>query len=166
MRLSITLIVLLYFQQGFAKNAGPGNFLWQCFSVKPEIKWKHSSPENVGDKVLFVILHNTGIVKIGRDTVEVDKISRYVQERLFKSYLGTGKMHDRILFAKEKGMEDSLTVEIVVKEIKEGQSRALRQICTEKYKKLYDELDEGAQKKIRKQFPILFQTDFLSKPEE
>lgn len=119
-----------------------------------------------GDKVLIVILENTGIVKIGRDTVAVDNIAKYVQERLFKSFLGTGKMHDRILFAKEKGMEDEAMVETVVKEIVEGQARALRQVCTEKYKKLFESLDDGQQKKIRKQFPVLFQTEFLSKPDE
>lgn len=118
-----------------------------------------------GDKVLIVILDNTGIVKIGRDTVALDNIAKFVQERLFKSFLGTGKMHDRILFAKEKGMEDEAMVEMVMKEIKEGQVRALRQVCTEKYKKLFERLDNGQQNKVRKQFPVLFQTDYLSKAE-
>jgi hypothetical protein len=119
-----------------------------------------------GDKVLVVILENTGMVKIGRDTVAVDNIAKYVQERLFKSFLGTGKMHDRILFAKEKGMEDEAMVELVMKEIREGQVRALRQVCTEKYKKLFERLDDSQQKKVRKQFPVLFQTEFLSKADE
>lgn len=119
--------------------------------------------KKTGDKVLIVILENTGIVKIGRDTVAVDNIAKYVQERLFKSFLGTGKMHDRILFAKEKGMEDEMAVQVVIKEIKEGQNRALRQICAEKFRKQYDDLDQGRQKKLQKQFPVLFQTDYLSK---
>lgn len=119
-----------------------------------------ASAKTNGDKVLFVILENTGIIKVGRDTVEADKLAKYVQERLFKSYLGTGKMHDRILFAKEKGMDDEAKVQQVLKEIREGQQRTLRQICTEKYKKLFEHLDDNQQKKIRKQFPVLFQTDF------
>ncbi len=126
---------------------------------------QRTTAAETGDKVLVVILESSGIVKIGRDTVATDNIAKYIQERLFKSFLGTGKMHDRILFAREKGMEDEAAIERVLREIQEGQTRALRQLCTEKFRKKYEDLDKDKQHKIQKQYPVLFQTDFLSKPD-
>ena len=46
------------------------------------------------------------------------------------------------------------------KEIKEGQKKALVSVCLQKYKKTFDSLDEKKQEKLKKQFPVLFQTDF------
>ena len=50
------------------------------------------------EKVLQVKVDEYGLVTVGRDTVGSDQLARYIQERLFKSYLGTGQMHDRIVF--------------------------------------------------------------------
>ncbi len=133
MRMLLLLCGLLFFQHAFAGN---------------------------GEKIIYVTIDESGIIRVGRDTVDTEHLAKYIQERLFKSYLGTGKMYDRINFKKENEQVADTVAAIVIKEIKEGQQRALRQICTEKYKKLFEELDSGRQRKIKKQFPVLFQTDY------
>jgi hypothetical protein len=133
MRILVLLCCILFFHHAFAGN---------------------------GEKVIYVTINESGIIKVGRDTVDTEHLAKYIQERLFKSYLGTGKMYDRINFKKENEQVTDTVAAIVIKEIKEGQQRALRQICTEKYKKLFGELDKARQKKIKKQFPVLFQTGY------
>jgi hypothetical protein len=116
----------------------------------------------LADKVIAVRIEESGIILVGRDTVTTENLSRYIQERLFKSYLGTGRMHNRISFSKSSENIPALVTDIVVKEIKEGQQRALRQLCAEKYKKQYEKLSNHQQEKLQKLYPVLFQTDYTT----
>lgn len=113
------------------------------------------------DKILTIRVSETGTISIGRDTVSSDKLAQYVQERLFKSFLGTGKMQSAINVEKEDPAVPDMVVDVVVKEIKDGQQKALTQLCLEKYKKLFEHLDKKQQSKLKKQFPVLFQANYL-----
>jgi len=53
---------------------------------------------------------------------------------------------------------------VVVKEIQEGQRKALTQVCLQKYKNLFERIDSKKQAKLKKQFPVLFQTHYLQVP--
>jgi len=50
----------------------------------------------------------------------------------------------------------------VLKEIQEGQRRALTELCLLKYKNRFENIEQRKQEKLKKQFPVLFQTDYLS----
>ena len=114
----------------------------------------------VADKVILVIVDESGIISIGRDTVSSDELARYIQTRLFKSYMGTGSMYDKILFARANDKVPELVAEVILHEIKEGQQRALTELCLQKYENRYENISSRQQAKIKKQFPVLFQTRF------
>lgn len=137
MRLVVTLFFLM---TGLTASAGPG-----------------SSPE----KVLMVRVDDFSIITVGKDTVGSDQLARYIQERLFKSYMGTGKMHDKIILEKLFGGAPEPVMEVVVQEIKQGQQKALQELCLQKFRKTFEMLDKKKQGKLKKQFPVLFQSSFL-----
>lgn len=113
------------------------------------------------DKVLMVKVDEYGIIRVGRDTVSADQLARYVQERLFKSYMGTGQMHDRIRFEKEDPAVSEIVADVVVREIRNGQYKALQELCLQKYRRTWELLDAKKKARLRKQFPVLFQEEFL-----
>ncbi len=113
------------------------------------------------EKILLVQVDEIGLIKIGRDTLGSDQLARYIQERLFKSYMGTGQMHDRIKLEKTDAQVPALVMEVIIHEIKEGQRRALSELCVQKYIKSFEELDNRKKDKIRKQFPVLFQQTYF-----
>jgi len=83
----------------------------------------------------------------------------YIRERLFKSYTGTGKMYDAIKLVKD-GSPEPVIIEVVIKEIKSGQKKALTELCLEKYKKLFENINGRQQEKLKKNFPVLFQSGY------
>lgn len=117
---------------------------------------KISNPE----KILVITVNEAGIIIAGRDTISLDNLARYIQERLFKSYMGTGRMQNRIKFEKLTDNVPLQVSELVLKEIKEGQKRALTELSLQKYKKLFDNLEINKQYKLKKRFPVLFQMEF------
>jgi|CXWL01.1.fsa_nt_gi hypothetical protein len=114
------------------------------------------------EKILQVALDETGTITIGRDTVGSDNLARYIQERLFKSYMGTGQMHSKIKFVKLTANVPDIVIQVVLKEIQEGQRRALTQLCLQRYKKLFENIGKRKQEKLKTQFPVLFQNDYQS----
>ena len=112
-------------------------------------------------KILLVRVDEIGIITVNHDTVGSDVLARYIQERLFKSYLGTGQMHKRIKFEKTTANVPDLITEVIINEIKDAQKRALTEISLEKYRKIFETLDKRKQDKLKKQFPVLFQTSYL-----
>ncbi len=107
-------------------------------------------------KILAVSVDKNGQIYMGRDTLSLDRLPYEVQERLFKSYLGTGKMYDQIQFQR---MGDVLPTIIhsTTEAIKDGQQKALREYCVSKYSCPFDKLKANQQVKVRKQYPVLFQ---------
>ena len=114
------------------------------------------------EKILQVTVDESGTISVGRDTIGSDELARYIQERLFKSYMGTGQMHDKIKFLKANEAVPDMVIQVVLKEIQEGQQKALTQVCLQKYNNRFENVDKKKQDKLRKQFPVLFQRDYLS----
>lgn len=112
------------------------------------------------DKILTVKVDEYGIIRVGRDTVSADELARYIQERLFKSYMGTGQMHDRIRFEKEAPAVSGIVTDVVIREIRIGQEKALRELCLQKYRRTWEMLDSKKKSRLRKLFPVLFQEEF------
>ena len=112
------------------------------------------------EKILLVTLQETGLITVGNDMVGSDELARYIQERLFKSYMGTGLMHHKIKLVKTDPHIPDLVTDAVINEIKEGQKRALTELCLQKHRKLYENLSPKQQEKLKKQFPVLFQTNY------
>ena len=112
------------------------------------------------EKILHLKINEKGTVSFGRDSVYKENLAGYVQERLFNSYISTGKMYTRIKLEKINTDVPDSVVQVVAKHIQEGQKRALKDYCLDKYKKLYDNIDKKDQDKVQKKFPVLFQTDF------
>lgn len=113
--------------------------------------------DSTSEKVLFVKVDDFGMITVAGDTVSAEHVARYVQERLFKSYMGTGQMYDRIQLEKLYGGAPGEVMEMLVKEIKDGQFKALQQLCLQKFNKTYAMLDSKKQDRLKKQFPVLFQ---------
>jgi hypothetical protein len=131
--------------------------LLTCFSWPTA----HAAKKITADKILLVTVNETGTIVVGRDTVSADNLARYVQERLFKSFMGTGKMHDHIKLVKVTDAVPDMVTTVVVEEIQSGQRKALQEISLQKYRKKFDTLDAKKQGKLKKQFPVLFQARFI-----
>lgn len=110
-----------------------------------------------GEKILQVTITESGIITVGRDTVDSENLARYIQERLFKSYLGTGRMYDRIILSQQTESTPDMVTDVVIREIRQGQQRALTQVSLQKYRNTFDKLDDKKKSKLKKMFPILFQ---------
>ena len=113
------------------------------------------------EKILLIKIDKGGQISVGRDTISSDEVAPYVQDRLLKSYMGTGNMHDRIVLEKTDPDVPDVITEVLVKEIKEGQRRALTAMCLQKHKKLFADLSIKHQDKLKKQYPVLFQTTYI-----
>lgn len=106
---------------------------------------------------LEVKVHESGTITVGRDTIGSDELARYIQVRLFKSYMGTGQMPVGIFVTKLSNNVPAVVMEVVIKEVQEGQRRALTEVCLDKYKRLYESIDKKKKSRLQKQFPVLFQ---------
>ena len=115
------------------------------------------------EKILQVSVTETGLIYVGRDTVSADNLARYIQDRQFKSYLGTGQMQGEIRFAPTAAVPETV-IDVVKHEIEEGQQRALTELCLARYKRKFESLDNRQQAKLRRQFPVLFQTIIQQRP--
>ena len=111
-------------------------------------------------RVLLVRIDEIGIVTDGVDTISSDELADYINRRLFKSYMGNGKMYDLIRVEKINLGPMPDVLQTLLKEIALGQKKALADFCLHKYKKGFDALSAKQQKKIRKQYPVLFQVDY------
>jgi hypothetical protein len=118
-----------------------------------------ASPRELHFKVprdITIAIDPNGFAYIGRDTLTIDKLAFEVQQRLWKSYLGTGKMYDHIKI-ELRGEVLMGTRGSALDAIKQGQEKALAELCVLKFKKEYNNLSEAQQRKLQKQFPVLFQ---------
>jgi hypothetical protein len=111
------------------------------------------------EKTIIIIVGANGMATIGKDTLTSEQLTEELQKRLWKSYLGTGKMYDSISLRFTD--EVMITIKTAIKKaIQEGQNKALTDVCLQKHKKLFEDLNNSQQAKIRKQFPVLFQKDY------
>ncbi len=111
------------------------------------------------DRSIVITITEKGLALSGRDTLMIIELTDELRTRLWKSYLGTGKMPPRIQVIYNENVPSSLKEE-TEKAIREGQAKALTDVCLQKHKKRYEEVSSSQQKKIRKRFPVLFQQQF------
>lgn len=107
-------------------------------------------------KILTVAVDKNGEIFMGRDTLSLDQLPGEIQQRLFKSYLGTGKMYDQIQFQRVGDVLPAI-IHATTEAIKEGQTKALREYCISKYSSSFERLNNNQQNKVKKNFPVLFQ---------
>jgi hypothetical protein len=115
-----------------------------------------SAESSPAKKYLDITVMSNGRIHMWPDTLSSAELGSNVEERLWKSYLGTGKMYDEIRLKYENDVTEKQKAD-VLKAIREGQSKALTEVCLQKNKKRFEELSPRQQKKIRHQFPVLFQ---------
>jgi hypothetical protein len=108
------------------------------------------------EKILTVVVDSHGYNLMGRDTLTNDKLESEIKERLWKSYLGTGKMYDRIDLQMRGDVAPSVKT-AAIEAIKKGQDKALAEYCVLKHKNSFDKLSAKDQEKIRQHYPVLFQ---------
>ena len=108
------------------------------------------------EKIITITVNQYSQVFIGRDTLTISDLSKELENRLWRNYLGTGKTYDRIKlnFTKDVSQPTRLAT---VAAIKSAQKNVLKEISLEKHKKLFEDLAPDKQEKMRKQFPVLFQ---------
>ncbi len=111
------------------------------------------------ERILEVVVDSEGLITAAGDTITLDKLAHYIQQRLFKAWLSNGKMYTQIRFTK-KGEVSETVSDPVLKEIKSGQEQGLTAICLEKYRTRFENLDPGKQASIKKKLPVLFQTEY------
>jgi hypothetical protein len=109
------------------------------------------------EKVILIRVDEIGTITDGMDTITTDELSEYISKRLFKSYIGTGKMYESIRIEKIHDGPMLEVMDIILKEIHLGQKKALTDLSLHLYKQGFDSLKENQQEKIRKKFPVLFQ---------
>ena len=132
-------------------------FIFSVMLLFANKKTNASAP--LAGKIITVKVNTSGIISVGRDTISSDDLASYIRDRLFKSYTGTGKMYDAIKLVKD-GEPENVVFEIVRKEIIKGQKKALNELCLEKYKRLFENISSRQQQKLKKNFPVLFQTTY------
>jgi hypothetical protein len=111
------------------------------------------------EKILEINITPAGAIMSGNETIAADRLARYIKDRLFKSWLANGKIYTKI---KLTGIEQAndITKEIVLREIKDGQREALLTMCLESYRTTFENLDPKKQEKMKRKYPVLFQTDY------
>jgi hypothetical protein len=110
-------------------------------------------------KTITITVIPGGQAIIGKDTLLPDQLTNELQNRLWKSYLGTGKMYNSIIIKFDTAIEMNVK-ESIKKAIREGQNKALTDVCLQQHKKLFEDLTSKQQERIRKEFPVLFQQDY------
>ena len=151
------LILICLTASGFIQSKETRDILF-AVTMKTPVSDKGAKETPV--KILLVRVDERGKSIIGSDTIVSDQLAMYIQERLFKSFMGTGLMHSSIKIEKITPAVPDPVVAVVIKGIKEGQQRALTDLCLQKYKKMYNSLAAKKQDKLKKQFPVLFQENF------
>ncbi len=115
--------------------------------------------KNKPEKIITISVNEKGWVMIGRDTLTIDQIADELQKRLWKGYLGTGEMFHAIHL--EFSGQPSISIQKSARDaIKEAQRKALIDISVQKHDRRFENLSHRQQRKIQKQFPVLFQNNY------
>ena len=131
------------------------------FSAVLAVSLSGNTTENkpLPEKVISITINENGFAISGRDTLPLVELAEEIHLRLWKSYLGTGKMPDRIV-VKYLGTGVVSHKGETEKAIKEGQQKALQELCVQKHKKRYEDISDNQKSKVKKQYPVLFQENF------
>ena len=116
---------------------------------------------SITDKKIIVISVNAkGQAFIGKDTFDMEGLTEELHQRLWKSYLGTGKMQDEIK------LEFTSTASSDIKKnsieaVRKAQQTTLVDLSLQLHEKRFEDLNPKKQKKIKEKYPILFQQKFF-----
>ena len=133
--------------------------LVSLFFISLSSKAAGNIQKNNPKKIIVVSANEKGWVMIGKDTLTIDQLTDELQKRLWKSYLGTGEMFDAIRL-EFSGQPPAVIQKSVKDAIKEAQRKALIDISVQKHERRFEDISSRQQKKIKKQFPVLFQTSY------
>lgn len=109
--------------------------------------------------IIVVTVDVKGKATIGKDTFDMDGLTQELQQRFWKSYLGTDKMQDKVRL-EYTGNVSSTYRKNAIAAIKKAQQGALVDLCLQLHKKKYEDLSAKQQQKIKTKYPILFQQNF------
>lgn len=129
----------------------PLAFLLACFTARGNT----ITPATPG-KIITIVMAAGLPIHMGRDTADLETIPALLAERLWKSFLGTGKMYDsvRVVFEGDVPPADRSALYAA---IGKAQQLALKKLCLEQHKRLFEQLGATQQQRIRQKFKILFQ---------
>jgi len=134
--------------------------IFTCFVfVNKTVKAELFSGEKFFEKTITILVNEKGIAYMGVDTLELSEFPEVLQQRLFKSYAGTGKMPASIKLQFTDGVSDKIKND-AIKAVKTAQQNALTELSLQLHKNRYEELSAKQQRKIKRKFPVLFQENF------
>ena len=112
-------------------------------------------------KTVAIHVNEKGEVMIDQAKYFTDDLAREVQQRLWRSYMTSGKMVQSIHLSFDVSVSEELKKEVLYN-IKTAQEKTLTVLSLHKHKKRFENISSNKQEKIRKQFPVLFQTNFFT----
>ena len=110
-------------------------------------------------KKLTIQVNVKGDVTIDRITLLNADLAKEVQQRLWRSYMSNGKMLNTIVLHLDERVSEEIKNEVMFA-IKTGQEKTLTVLSLHKYKKRFEDISTGKQDKIKKHFPVLFQSTY------
>lgn len=127
------------------------------FSIKTRAENYFTVP--VPQEIILISVQSHNEAMIGKDTFDMEGLTHELQQRFWKSYLGTGKIPIELKVHYDNN-PTATEQKSVTDAIKKAQQNALIELCLQLHKKTFDELSERQQDKIKKRFPVLFQQKF------
>lgn len=107
-------------------------------------------------KTVAIHVTEKGEVMIDQAKYFTEDLAREVQQRLWRSYMTSGKMVQSIHLSFDATVSEELKKEVLFN-IKTAQEKTLTVLSLHKHKKRFENISSSKQEKIRKQFPVLFQ---------
>ncbi|HEX2628748.1 MAG TPA: hypothetical protein VHM26_07050 [Chitinophagaceae bacterium] len=118
--------------------------------------------------ILFIGLAPTRILhihvapkeEVSIDGVKIDiseSLSKELQQRLWRSFMGNGKMPDSIDLRFDEAVTPGVKASIL-KSIREAQEKTLNLLCLHKYKKSAADITMKQKGRLKKQYSVLFQS--------
>jgi hypothetical protein len=115
-----------------------------------------TEPPSSVTETITIIVKASGNATVSGVSSSLDAIHTAIEKKLWKKYLATGKMQDRLKlqFIGEvlMGVRGASMDELLL-----AQQDTLKKLCLKKYSQDYDQLTAARQSYIKRKFPILFQ---------
>ena len=119
-----------------------------------------SNSEAPLQKTITIHLADSGDTFIDGVKLRADQdLTTELQSRLWRSYIGNGLMPQSIHVETESGVPETIVTN-TRNSILKTQTLLHDRLAVEKYKQVYKDISARKQEKMKKKFPVLFQTDF------
>ena len=116
-------------------------------------------PFHFFENIIVVTVDAKGKAMIGKDSFDMEGLSQELQQRFWRSYLGTDKMQEKVKLDYIGNVSPAFKKNVIAA-IKKAQQGALIDLCLQLHKKKYEDLSAKQQQKIKAKYPILFQQNF------